>query len=44
VCMFTLVDPSRMAIEHLVESKAESVYIVACLFDSIKQKVRRMSW
>jgi hypothetical protein len=37
---FTLVDPSRMATEQLAESKAENVYIVACHFDSIQQKLR----
>jgi hypothetical protein len=41
---FTLVDPSRTAIEQLAESKAENGYIVACHFDSIQQKLRRTSW
>jgi hypothetical protein len=36
---FTLVDLSRTAIEQLAESKAENVYIVACHFDSIQQKL-----
>jgi hypothetical protein len=36
---FTLVNLSRMAIEHLAESKAENVYIVVCHFDSIQQKL-----
>jgi hypothetical protein len=37
--MFTLVDVSRTAIEQLAESKTENVYIVACHFDSIQQKL-----
>jgi hypothetical protein len=41
---FTLVGLSRTAIEQLAESKAENVYIVACHFDSIQQKLRRTSW
>jgi hypothetical protein len=44
LCAFTLVDPSRMAIEQLAESKAENVYIVAWHFDSIQQKLLRKSW
>jgi hypothetical protein len=38
---FTMVDLSRMAMEQLAESKAENVYIVACHFDFIQQKLRR---
>jgi hypothetical protein len=41
---FTLVDLSRTAIGQLAESKAENVYIVACHFDSIQQKLQQMSW
>jgi hypothetical protein len=41
---FKLVDLSRTAIEQLAESKTENVYIVACHFDSIQQKLRRTSW
>jgi hypothetical protein len=41
---FTLVDPSSRANEQLAESKAENVYIVACHFGYIQQKLRRTSW
>jgi hypothetical protein len=37
---FTLVDSSCTAVEQLAESKDENVYIVACHFDSIQQKLR----
>jgi predicted metal-dependent phosphotriesterase family hydrolase len=36
--------PCRTAIEQLAESKAENIYIVACHFDSIQQKLRHTSW
>jgi hypothetical protein len=37
---FTLVDSSCTAVGQLAESKDENVYIVACHFDSIQQKLR----
>jgi hypothetical protein len=37
---FTLVDLSRMVIEQLAKSKAENIYIAACHFDSIQQKLQ----
>jgi hypothetical protein len=41
---FTVVSLSREAIEQLAESKAENVYIVACHFNSIQQKLLQTSW
>jgi hypothetical protein len=38
--MFTLVDLSCTAVEQLAKSKDENVYIVACHFESIQQKMR----
>jgi hypothetical protein len=44
LCVFTLVDLNRMAIEELAESKDENVHNVACHFNSIQQKMRQTSW